>query len=118
MQDLAGLLPFLFIIVALWFLILRPAKAKQRQALSVMRSLAPGQRVMTTAGLFGTITDVDEREVGLEIAPGVVVRYVKQAIATIETTIDSPAETVDLTPPGATPDTVADSSTRDTTAGA
>jgi preprotein translocase subunit YajC len=38
---------------------------------------------MTTAGLFGTITALEDTEVELEIAPGVRVRYVKAAIAQV-----------------------------------
>ena len=38
---------------------------------------------MTTAGLFGTITALEDDQVELEIAPGVRVRYVKAAIAQV-----------------------------------
>lgn len=84
-------LPLLMIAVlagGFWILVMRPAKARQQAQLKVINELAVGDRVMTTAGLFGTIRDITEGDVGLEIADGVVVRYVREAIAK---TITNPA---------------------------
>ena len=64
-----------------WFLVMRPAKARQQAQLKVINELSVGDRVMTTAGLFGTIRDITDTDVGLEIADGVIVRYVREAIA-------------------------------------
>jgi preprotein translocase subunit YajC len=43
-------------------------------------SLEVGDEIMTTAGLFGTITDVADSKVDVELAPGVVVTMLKLAI--------------------------------------
>jgi preprotein translocase subunit YajC len=88
---LLNALPLLMIAVlagGFWFLVMRPAKARQQAQLKVINELAVGDRVMTTAGLFGTIRDITAADVGLEIADGVVVRYVREAIA--KTITDSP----------------------------
>lgn len=82
-QNLTSLLPLLLIGVAFYFLVLRPARARQSAAIAVRSQLAPGARVMTTAGLFGTIEALDGDDVLLEIAPGVTVRYVAAAIAKV-----------------------------------
>lgn len=77
-------LPLLMIAVlagGFWFLVMRPAKARQQAQLKVINELRVGDRVMTTAGLFGTIRDITDTDVGLEIADGVIVRYVREAIA-------------------------------------
>ncbi|MGE3810200.1 MAG: preprotein translocase subunit YajC [Candidatus Nanopelagicales bacterium] len=81
--TLTALLPLIVIAGAFYFLIIRPTQRRQRDQLAVVNALAPGARVMTTAGLFGTVVEVDDSEVSLEIAPGVVVRYVKAAIAKV-----------------------------------
>lgn len=83
MESIGAYLPLLLIVVAFWFLILRPARKRQQEQQAVVNALAPGARVMTTAGLFGTVTAVEDGEVSLEIAPGVVVRYVAAAIAKV-----------------------------------
>lgn len=68
-------------LAAFWFIAIRPAKARQSKQRELINSLQPGQEVMTTAGVFGTIQSIDGDTVLLEIAPGVVIRIVKLAIA-------------------------------------
>jgi preprotein translocase subunit YajC len=77
------LLPVVLLAGAFWLLVLRPARARQREAIAVVERVTPGARVMTTAGLFGTVRAVDGDQVDLEIAPGVVVRYMAAAVAKI-----------------------------------
>jgi preprotein translocase subunit YajC len=38
---------------------------------------------MTTAGMFGYVRELDDAEVGLEVSEGVVVRYMREAIAKV-----------------------------------
>lgn len=93
MEALVTFGPLILIVGVFWLLVLRPAKQRQAQQAQLLSQVHPGARVMTTAGLFGTVTDVTEDELGLEIAPGVTVRYVKQAIAKI---VDDPADALDV----------------------
>ena len=77
---------FPFIILALAVLLLvvlpnRQRKAMAARAQAMQESLTVGTPVMTTSGLHGTVADLgDPATVGIEIAPGVVVRFVRQAI--------------------------------------
>ncbi len=80
---LLELLPFVLVGVVFWLLILRPQSARRKAAAALQASLAPGQRVMTTAGVFGTITAVDSETVHLEVAPGVVIEILIQAIGRV-----------------------------------
>ncbi|MFZ0325588.1 MAG: preprotein translocase subunit YajC [Actinomycetes bacterium] len=70
-------------LVALWFLIIRPAQRRQRDALALRQSLSPGLDVITTSGLIGTLTQVDDDEVSVSVAPGVELRMVKAAIGRV-----------------------------------
>jgi preprotein translocase subunit YajC len=88
--TLGTLLPFLVLILAFWFLIIRPARARQTAAAAVAARLTPGAEVMTTSGLFGTVTAVDGDKVEVEIADGVRVRFVAAAIGQV---IETPAGT-------------------------
>jgi preprotein translocase subunit YajC len=81
--TLGTLLPFLVLIVAFYFLILRPARTRQASAAAVRAKLHPGSEVMTTSGLFGTVTAVDGDKVVLQIADGVSVRFMAAAIAQV-----------------------------------
>lgn len=79
--------------ISAWFLILRPARARANAQQQVVSELCVGDAIMTTAGMFGTITEIDEQEVKLEIADGVIVRMLKPAIAKlVEPSVSMPTE--------------------------
>ena len=68
------------VFVGFYFLMIRPQRRRQQQTQQQQRTVAPGARVRTTAGMYATVTDVDGDDVVLEVAPGVEVRYLKRAI--------------------------------------
>jgi preprotein translocase subunit YajC len=78
--------PYLFpiIIVALfgllYFVMIRPQRNRQRQAMQTQNQIVPGSRVRTTAGMYATVTSIDGDDVMLEVAPGVNVKYMRRAI--------------------------------------
>ena len=84
---LANLLPLILIAILIWFVMIRPVRNRQRQAANTQSSLRPGQRVITTAGLHARVESVEDDAVMLEVAPGVVCRYLKPAVTRI---IDDP----------------------------
>lgn len=55
-------------------------RRRQKQAQEFRSRLRPGQRVQLYAGLLGNIVTIGEREVFIELAPGVVVSAVPQAV--------------------------------------
>ncbi len=75
-------------VVAFYFLILRPQKKRQQAVQQTMNSLEPGTRVLLGSGLFGTILAIGDKQAVLEISPGVELTVVKQAIARIVTDAD------------------------------
>jgi preprotein translocase subunit YajC len=79
------ILVFALLAILLFVLPARQRKRMQQQAQEMQNSLTIGTPVMTTAGLYGTVAALGERTVDLEIAPGVVVTFVRQAIAEIRT---------------------------------
>ncbi len=92
-MDLVALAPILLLIVAFYFLLIRPQKARQKQQAAMVAALAPGAQVMTTAGMIGTIAVVTPDEISLEISPGIFVRMVPAAVArVIEPAPGTPAE--------------------------
>ena len=76
---------FPLILIALVFVVLimlpaRQRKRAQQQQQQMQESLQVGTPVMTTAGLHGTVAGKGDKTVDLEIAPGVVVTFARQAI--------------------------------------
>ena len=91
-MDLVTILPLALIVVVFYFLMIRPAKAKQRKQAETLSSLEPGTDIMTTAGLFGTVVANGPDQVSVEVAPGVVLRMLPAAIAKV-IPVELPAET-------------------------
>jgi preprotein translocase subunit YajC len=84
---MAELVPLLFIAIAVIFLLVLPMRQRNRalqRAQQLQASLVPGTEVMTTSGLFGTVAEVGDDTVDLEISPGVTVRWAKAAVAEVK----------------------------------
>ena len=64
----------------IWVLIVMPQRRRQKAHQDLLGRLAPGDYVITSGGLYGTVTDVGEDDLGLEVAPDVEVRVAKRAI--------------------------------------
>lgn len=77
------LLPLLLVLVLAVPLVMSSRKQKKQQAAQqeLMSSLAPGDRVMTTSGLYGTVADASgDTTIDIEIAPGVVTTWLRIAV--------------------------------------
>jgi preprotein translocase subunit YajC len=82
-MNLGQLLPFLLIAVLIVPMVLMSRKQKRAMAAQqeLQNSIGPGDRVMTTSGLYATVADTDdEATVDLEIADGVVTTWLRAAI--------------------------------------
>ena len=104
------LFPFVLMVLAVLLFVL-PARARKRvqaKAQAMQDSLTPGTAVMTTSGIHATVAALGEGTVDLEIAPGVVATFARQAILEVRPaatgTVD-PGITADETPgtPGLRP---------------
>ncbi|RSD09643.1 preprotein translocase subunit YajC [Amycolatopsis eburnea] len=77
------MLPLLLVLVLAVPLVMSTRKQKKQQAAQqeLQSSLAPGDRVMTTSGLYGTVADATgDTTIDIEIAPGVVTTWLRLAV--------------------------------------
>jgi preprotein translocase subunit YajC len=88
------LLLFILIPIGMYFLMIRPQQRRAREAAQMQSSLRPGAEVMTSSGIYGTVTEVDEEDgtVVLEISAEVYVRFARAAIARVLTPGPEPDE--------------------------
>jgi len=82
-RGLTNLLPLLLLGVLFWALLIRPQRNRQREAQALLTRVGPGDEVLTSAGMFGTVVDVVDDTVSLEVSPGVRMRFAKGAITRI-----------------------------------
>jgi preprotein translocase subunit YajC len=73
----------------LYFVTIRPQRRRQQAAAQTQRTIVPGTRVRTTAGMYATVTSVEDQDVVLEVAPGVEVRFLRRAIMDV---VSDPSE--------------------------
>lgn len=73
------LLPLFFAVF--YFLLIRPQQKRVKEHAELVRSIEPGDDVLTNGGLYGTITTIDGQIAEMEIADGVVVRIQRAAVA-------------------------------------
>lgn len=88
---------FLIVIVVLfalfYFVMIRPQRNRQRRVQEMQNQIGPGQRIRTTAGMYGTVTSIDGDNVTLEVAPGVHVQFMRRAVMDVVPDTDGAAAT-------------------------
>jgi preprotein translocase subunit YajC len=83
---LLSLMPFIFIFIILYFLIIRPQQRRVKTHQEMIANLRRGDTVVTAGGFIGKITKVtDDNEAVVELGENVRVRVVKSTIAEVRT---------------------------------
>jgi preprotein translocase subunit YajC len=77
------LIILLFGFALMWVLVVLPQRRRQSAHQRLLTGLRPGDYIVTAGGLYGTVTDLGEDDLGLEIAPDVEVRVAKRAIGAV-----------------------------------
>lgn len=77
---MAGILPFLILLVLMYMLLIRPQQQRVRAQKALVESLAVGDEVITAGGVRARIVALDDNEAKLEVAPGVIMTFVRQAV--------------------------------------
>ena len=73
------LFPLLFLAL-MWFVLIRPQQQRVRRQQALVASLAVGDEVITAGGIVGRIVALDADEAHIEVAPGVVMRFLRLAV--------------------------------------
>jgi preprotein translocase subunit YajC len=80
---LGALLPFILMLLVIYFLLLRPQMKKQKEHQAMIGSLQKGDKVITSSGMFGTILKIsdDQNKVLLKVSEDVQLEFLKSSIA-------------------------------------
>lgn len=79
-SPLISLLPLLLIIVVFYFFMIRPQVKRQKELSNYRNSLKKGDKVITTGGIYGRISEVNEQTILLEIDENVRIKVDKSAV--------------------------------------
>ena len=65
----------------MWVLLILPQQRRMKAHQAVVASLEVGDEVVTAGGVYGTIVSVDEDTLAVEVAPGIVLRVLRNAVS-------------------------------------
>ncbi len=79
-NPLTTFLPLILVFAVFYFFMIRPQVKKQKETTAYRSSLAKGDKVVTTGGIYGKVTDVKDNTVTVDVCDGVLLRIDKSAI--------------------------------------
>ncbi|MDQ2918814.1 MAG: preprotein translocase subunit YajC [Verrucomicrobiota bacterium] len=83
MSSLVGILPFIFIFVIMYYVMIRPQMRRQKEQARLVSALKTGDRVVTASGIHGLISNVKDNTVIVKVADNVKLEMDKSAITTV-----------------------------------
>lgn len=82
--NLTSMLPWVaFMFIVMYFLMIRPEQKKQKERQAMLGAIKKGDRVMTAAGIIGTVGTVKDATMMVKIADNTVVEFTKTAITSV-----------------------------------
>jgi preprotein translocase subunit YajC len=82
-SGLLGLLPFVFIFVIMYYVMLRPQMRRQKEQARLVSALKTGDRVVTSSGIHGLISNVKDTTVIVKVADNVKLEMDKTAVTNV-----------------------------------
>ena len=76
--------PFILVVGIFYLLIIRPMRTRQKNLESLISSLKNGDKVITTGGIYGTISGVRDNIFIVKVADQVKVEIAKNAVASLQ----------------------------------
>jgi preprotein translocase subunit YajC len=83
LTALNPLVMMIFIMIIMYYLMIRPQMKRQKEQQRLIASLKTGDRVVTASGIHGLISNVKDRTVILKIADNVKIEVEKSAIGNV-----------------------------------
>jgi preprotein translocase subunit YajC len=78
------LLPFVLVLAIFYFIILLPMKRRQQKVQTFLAALKVGDRIVTSGGIFGTITRLHDQSMQIQIADKVRIEVSRAAIVGLQ----------------------------------
>jgi preprotein translocase subunit YajC len=79
-NPLTSLLPLFLIVIVFYFFMIRPQMKRQKELRNYRSSLQKNDKVITTGGIYGKVTDIKDNTVTIEISENVRVKVDKNAV--------------------------------------
>lgn len=83
--TLLSFVPFVLIFVIFYFLLILPQQKRQKKLRTMLDALKKGDKVVTTGGIWGTITNLGKQSVTVQIADNTKVKMQRESITRLRT---------------------------------
>ena len=81
--GLASFLPLIILFAVFYFLLIRPQSKRAKEHKNMVASLAKGDEVVTSGGILGVISEIDDNYATLKIADNVEIKVQRPSISTL-----------------------------------
>lgn len=79
-NPLVTFLPLILVFVIFYFFMIRPQVRKQKEMTNYRSSLKKGDKIVTTGGIYGKITDVKDNTVTVDVGDNILLKIDKSAV--------------------------------------
>ncbi len=80
LNPIVSFMPFILIFIVFYFLLIKPQQKKAKERQAMVEALKKGDKVITSGGLIGTITNLGPKIITIQIAEGVRVKVIRANI--------------------------------------
>lgn len=80
-----SLVPFILIFVVFYFLLILPQQRKQKQHKEMLTKLKKGDKIITSAGMWGSITRLDKETATVQVDDNTKVKIQRENISRLRT---------------------------------
>ena len=83
--GILSLIPFLLIFVIFYFRLIQPQQQKKKEQQALLDAVKKGDKVVTTSGIWGTVTNLGKDTVTLQIADNTKIKMQRENISRLRT---------------------------------
>jgi preprotein translocase subunit YajC len=94
-NPLTSIMPIVLMFVIFYFILIRPQRKRQKELAAQIEALRSGDKVVTSGGIHGLVTNIKERTVILKVAEGTKMEFEKSAVQAVIKKSDRPEKQED-----------------------
>lgn len=79
--DIQTIITFVLMFVIVYFVLIRPGNQQKKALKELQDGLKPGDKVVTTGGIYGIVREVQDKTLKLEIAANTVIKIATASVA-------------------------------------
>ncbi len=80
-SSLLSLVPFVLIFIVFYFLLILPQQKRQKKLKAMLEALKKGDKVVTSGGIWGTVTNLGKETVTLQISDNTKIKVQRESIS-------------------------------------